>query len=147
MAKRIIKVVFNDETTMEFTPIEVPIISPEASPVEKIKNEYKLIDQHLEFDKLLLNFIDNLTIENYAINNCDVISSDKKDATIYESDINDFSTEFILKEISERATNNKHSTNILSSTFIERFIKIFSKTSISEIENVLNQLETKHNIF
>ncbi len=115
-------------------------------------------NQHKHWEEKALSYF-NLDIEEYAKEEFDLIDSDER------RDLGDFDDDDIMDEAESRClitdnyimdeaesrcliTDNYQieNANILNEGFIERFVNVVNRGDVSEIENILQLLESKYKI-
>lgn len=134
--RNIIKVIFDDDTELSIKEIKPLEKSDDKHENYRLRNSYNR--QFTDFEKEILEEIDEDVIRDYAEWNLDLVSEDDID----EKAINDFTDEEILEEINDRKLFGVK-TSIVSSDFIERFCKIMSKESEILLDSILSDLESK----
>ncbi|MFP3835386.1 hypothetical protein [Chryseobacterium sp. SIMBA_028] len=139
MSNKVIKIVMEDGSSFDYE--EKPI--DQFGTKEENYPKYRFFNQHKHWEEKALSYF-NLDLEEYAKEKFDLIDSDEK------KDLGDFDDEDIMEEAESRCliTENYQieNTNILNEGFIERFVNIVNRGDISEIENILELLESKYKI-
>ena len=134
--RNIIKIVFDDETDLSIGEIK-PLVKSEDKK-ENFLNRRNYQRQFTEFEKQILEEIDESVIENYAEWNLDLVSEND----IEEKGIEDFSDTEILEELATRKILGGK-TSIISVKFIERFTKIMHMENEILLDSILADLEKK----
>ena len=136
--KKIVKIIYNDGTHDEIVNIPKLDIEGVDESMEIYKRERAYERQFEEFEKTILENINQYVIENYAKWNFDLVSEDDVEST----DIEDFSDEDILQELADRKILGGN-TNIINQDFLFRFSKIIDKENNILLESILNDFEKK----
>ena len=136
--KKIVKIIYNDGTHDEIVNIPKLDIEGVDESMEIYKRERAYERQFEEFEKTILENINQYVIENYAKWNFDLVSEDDVEST----DIEDFSDKDILQELADRKILGGN-TNIINKDFLFRFSKIIDKENNILLESFLNDFEKK----
>jgi len=136
--KKIVKIIYNDGTHDEIVNIPKLDIEGVAESMEIYKRERAYERQFREFEKTILENINQNVVENYAEWNFDLINEDE----IEKTNIEDFSDEDILQELADRKILGGN-TNIINQDFLLRFSKIIEKENNILLESILNDFEKK----
>ena len=136
--KKIVKIIYNDGTEDKIVNILKLDIEGVEESMEIYKRERAYERQFEEFEKTILENINQHVIENYAEWNFDLVSEDDVEST----DIEDFSDKDILQELAARKILGGN-TNIINQDFLFRFSKIIDKENNILLESILNDFEKK----
>ena len=136
--KKIVKIIYNDGTHDEIVNIPKLDIEGVAESMEIYKRERAYERQFREFEKTILENINQNVVENYAEWNLNLINEDE----IEKTNIEDFSDEDILQELADRKILGGN-TNIINQDFLLRFSKIIEKENNILLESILNDFEKK----
>jgi len=136
--KKIVKIIYNDGTHDEIVNIPKLDIEGVDESMEIYKRERAYERQFREFEKTILENINQDVVENYAEWNFDLINEDE----IEKTNIEDFSDEDILQELADRKILGGN-TNIINQDFLFRFSKIIDRENNVLLESILNDFEKK----
>jgi len=136
--KKIVKIIYDDGTHDEIVNITKLDIEGVEGKWEVIKRKRAYERQFNEFEKTILENINQGVIENYAEWNLGLIEADD----VEETHIEDFSDEDILQELAARKILGGN-TNIINQDFLLRFSKIIEKENNILLESILNDFEKK----
>lgn len=105
--------------------------------------KFQFFNQHKHWEEKALSYL-NLDIEEFAKEEYDLIDADER------INLGDFDDDDIMDEAESRClitgSCQLDNTNILNEGFIERFVSIVNRGDVSEIENILQLLESKYKI-
>jgi len=136
--KKIVKIIYNDGTEDKIVNILKLDIEGIDESIEIYKRKRAYERQFKEFEKIILENINQDVIENYAEWNFDLINEDE----IEKTNIDDFSDKDILEELAARKILGGK-TNIINQDFLFRFSKIIDKENNILLEDILNDFEKK----
>jgi len=139
--KQIIKVIYQDGSSLEVENImPLEIADDKKLQWQKQRNFER---QFRDFEKSILRHLNDDTIENYAIDNFDLINQD--DFNEEEKSIDAFDDDEIMEEVRGRKLLGDNNS-IISENFIFRFSKIMEIENQLLLDNVLTEFEVKLNI-
>ncbi|WP_284461596.1 hypothetical protein [Chryseobacterium sp.] len=105
--------------------------------------KHQFFNQRKHWEEKALSYF-CLDIEEYAKEEFDLIDSDER------RDLGDFDDEDIMGEAESRCLITEsyqiENASILNDGFIERFVNVINRGDISEIESILQLLESKYKI-
>jgi len=136
--KKIVKIIYDDGTHEEIVNIFKLDIEGIDESIEIYKRKRAYERQFKEFEKTILENINQDVVENYAEWNFDLVSEDD----VEDTNIDGFSDKDILEELASRKILGGN-TNIINQDFLFRFSKIIDKENNILLESILNDFEKK----
>lgn len=135
---KITKVILDDGTFREVGEIKPLSYFEEKYPennnwfwLRRYENQFN------DFEDDIIELLSKDNIEEYAKDYLDLV--DEND--VEEKDISDFTDAKLLEEIKDRKLNL--ATNIISSSFLDRFENIVGAENVILLDNILTELENK----
>lgn len=147
MDKKIIKVVFDDQTELTVG---------EHKTIEQIKAEYTYdkdwkVNRHYQrqfqtIERDILWNLDDDTVKDYAKDHLDLVEQDDCDCDCKEKDISDFEDNEIMAELSSRKILGQTNTNIITIDLFTRFSKVLNFADTQELDKIITELELKYKL-
>jgi hypothetical protein len=94
---------------------------------------------------VLWNMNDN-EVKKYAKDHLDLKDEDDNDCDCDEKDICDYEDDEIMTELSRRKLFGYTNVNIISVDLFTRFSRLITVANNQELEKIILELETKHNL-
>ena len=147
MDKRIIKVIYDDETEISVQDLKT---------LEQIKKDYTY-DKEWKFirhynrqfqtiEKDVLWNLEDDFVKEYAKDHLALKNEDDNDCDCEDKTIFDFEDNDLVSELVRRNFFGYDSLNIVSIDLFTRFSRIMTVVSSQELESVITELENKHNL-
>ena len=140
--RKITKIIYDDGSELsqeEIKPMEE--IKENDNGAERYHKRRKYNNQFRKFQIAILDDIDSDIVEQYALDNFDLINEDE----VEDKNIDDFGDAELVEELKSRKLLGGK-TSIISENFLNRFSKIMQIENQSLLDNVLSEFETKLNI-
>lgn len=151
MDKRIVKVIYDNGEEKVFDKYkskehilhDLPIGEKEDWRVNRIYNR-----QFKDFEREILWALDDDMVTDYAKDHLSLKDEDENDCDCdcKETDISDFEDDEILSEIANRNYLGYANMNIITINLFERLSRIIGVADNLELENIISELEKKHNL-
>lgn len=141
MSNRVVKLIMEDGSSLDYKEKNIDFFKKNTTSENNAKHQF--FNQHKHWEEKALSYF-SLDIEEYAKEEYDLIDSDER------RDLGDFDDEDIIDEAESRCLITEscqiENANILNEGFIERFVNVVNRGDVSEIENILQLLESKYKI-
>jgi hypothetical protein len=135
---KIVKILLDDGTSREIENI-IPLSHYEEKYPENNKwyHQGYYERQFNNFEDEIIEFLNESNVEEYAKDHLSLVEEDD----VEEKDISDFTDSELLEEVKDRKLNG--ATNIITSDFIERFLRIIEAENVILLHNLLSEIEVK----
>jgi hypothetical protein len=149
MDKRIVKVIYDngeekvvgDYKSKEQIKQDKPIGEKEDWRVNRTYNR-----QFKNFEREILWELDDDMVTDYAKDHLDLKDEDENDCDCEETDICDFEDDELFSELARRNHLGYGNMNIITTNLFERLSRIIGVADNLELENIISELEKKHNL-
>lgn len=149
MDKRIVKVIYDngeekvvgEYKSKEQIKEEKPIGEKEDWRVNRTYNR-----QFKDFERDILWELDDDMVTDYAKDHLYLKDEDENDCDCHEKDLEDFEDDEILSELAKRNYLGYANMNIITINLFERLSRIIGVADNLELENIISELEKKHNL-
>ena len=147
MDKKIVKAIYNDGTE---------ICVKDLKTLEQIKKDY-VYDKEWKYvrhyerqfyaiEKDVLWTLEDDLVTDYAKDHLDLKDEDENDCDCHEKDLEDFEDDEIILELAKRNYLGYANMNIITINLFERLSRIIGVADNLELENIISELEKKHNL-
>lgn len=102
--------------------------------------------QFKEIERKVLWALDDDMVKDYAKDHLYLKDEDENDCDCEETDISDFEDDEILSELANRNYLGYANMNIITINLFERLSRIIGVADNLELENIISELEKKHNL-
>lgn len=102
--------------------------------------------QFKEIERKVLWALDDDMVKDYAKDHLYLKDEDENDCDCEETDISDFEDDEILSELAKRNYLGYANMNIITINLFERLSRIIGVADNLELENIISELEKKHNL-
>lgn len=147
MVKKIVKVVFDDQTELtigEHKTIEQ--IKTDQTHDKQWKEERHYQRQFITLERAILRNLDDDTVRRYAKDDLDLVEQGNCDCDCEEKDISDFEDNEIMAELVSRNILGQANPDIITTDLFIRFSKVLTVADVQELEALISELETKHGL-
>jgi hypothetical protein len=151
MDKKIVKVVYdNGEIKLvEKEKIKSKEQIKDALPIGE-KQDWRVNRvydrQFKELEKAVLWELDEDLVKEYAKDHLDLKDKDENDCDCKKKDISDFEDDELFSELAKRNHLGYGNMNIINTNIFERLSRIIGVADNLELENIISELEKKHNL-
>ena len=147
MVKKIVKVVFDDQTELtvgEHKTIEQIKTDYTYDKDWKVTRHYKRQFQTLE--RIILGNVEDDTVKDYAKDYLDLVEQGDCDCDCEEKDISDFEDNEIVAELVSRNILGQTNANIITIDLFTRFSKVLNFADAQELDSIITELELKYKL-
>lgn len=147
MAKKIIKVIYSDETEDSVKDLKtIEEIQKEFNYDKDWKTYNHYERQFQDIEKSILWNIDDDVVSEYAKDYLDLKDEDENDCDCDETDISDFEDSELIAELSSRNLFGFTNVSIVSIDLFTRFSRVITIGNNAELETIISDLEKKYNL-
>lgn len=147
MSKKIIKVIYNDQTEDCVKDLKSLEDIKKDFEYDKDWKTYRHYErQFQELERAVLWELDDDTVREYAKDHLDLKDEDENDCDCDKTDISDFDDTELMAELSSRNLFGYKNVNIINIDLLTRFSKILTFGNNAELESVITDLEKKYNL-
>jgi hypothetical protein len=147
MGKKIIKVIYSDETEDSVKDLKnIEDIKKDFDYDKDWKTHRHYERQFQEIERSVLWNLDDDTVREYAKDYLDLKDEDENDCDCEETDISDFEDAELMAEMSSRNLLGFTNVSIVSIDLFTRFSRIITFGNNAELETIISDLEKKYNL-
>jgi hypothetical protein len=147
MAKKIVKVIYTDETEDSVKDLKTIQDIKKDFDYDKDWKTYRHYErQFQDVEKSVLWNIDDDVVREYAKDYLDLKDEDENDCDCDETDISDFEDAELMAEMSSRNLLGFTNVSIVSIDLFTRFSRIITFGNNAELESIITDLEKKYNL-
>ena len=149
MDKRIVKVIYDNGEEKVVGDYKSKEQIKEAKPIGE-KEDWRVNRtynrQFKDFEREILWELDDDLVTDYAKDHLDLKDEDENDCDCDEKDLEDYEDDEILYELAKRNYLGYSNMNIITINLFERLSRIIGVADNLELENIISELEKKHNL-